>query len=82
VAPRAVPDLVIVFDRIRGLVTDHGGRLAHAVVVARERGLPVVVATETATTSVLDGSVVDVDGSAGTVAVLEGPSTWCDPADS
>jgi pyruvate,water dikinase len=62
--------LVLAFDRITGLVTDQGGRLAHAVIVARELRLPAVVATQTATTSIPDGSTVIVDGSAGVVEVV------------
>src|SRR4051812_42168901 len=49
VARGATPELVLAFDRIVGLVTDQGGRSAHAVVVAREWGIPAVVGTQTAT---------------------------------
>jgi len=66
----ASPEVVLVLDRIAGLVTDQGGRLAHAVVVARELGVPAVVGTQTATEEFVTGSVVVLDGSLGTVRVV------------
>jgi pyruvate, water dikinase len=71
VAAYAVPDLVLAFDRISGLVTDQGGRFAHAAVVARELGIPAVVGTQIATTEIADGSTLCLDGGAGTVAIVE-----------
>ena len=49
------------------VVTDGGTLAAHASLVAREYGIPAVVATGDATTRLDDGQVVTVDGSAGTV---------------
>jgi pyruvate,water dikinase len=66
----ASPEVVLLFDRIAGLITDQGGRLAHAVVVARELGVPAVVGTQEATTRVRSGSVVILDGSRGTVRMV------------
>lgn len=66
-----VPDLVLAFDRVAAVVTDHGGRLAHASVVARELGVPAVVGTQVATVRIPEGSLILVDGSAGTVVVEE-----------
>jgi phosphoenolpyruvate synthase/pyruvate phosphate dikinase len=66
----AVPEVVIVFERIHGLVTDHGGRLAHASVVAREVGIPAVVGTLDATALIPDGSIVELDGTSGVVRVV------------
>jgi pyruvate,water dikinase len=53
------------------LVVDIGGTLSHAAVVARELGIPCVVNTGTGTTSLCTGDRVRVDGTAGTVTVLE-----------
>jgi pyruvate, water dikinase len=64
------PEVVLAFDRIAGLITDQGGRSAHAAVVAREVGVSAVVGTQIATEAIPDGSVVDLDGSEGTVRVL------------
>lgn len=51
----------------RSDVTDGGSVAAHASLVAREYGLPAVVAAEGATSRLRDGMIVTVDGSAGTV---------------
>lgn len=63
------PDLVLAFDRALAVVTDVGGRLSHAAVVAREMGIPAVVGTATATAYIHTGAIVTVDGTAGTVDV-------------
>jgi len=65
------PEVVLVFDRIAGLVTDQGGRSAHAAVVAREIGVPAVVGTQWATEAIVDGSVIALDGTEGSVRVIE-----------
>ena len=54
-----------------GLVTETGGILTHAAVVAREFGIPAVVAVRGATTALHDGDLVELDGRAGTVRVVE-----------
>jgi len=52
------------------VVTEIGGMLAHAAIVAREFGVPAVLATPGAMTMLADGQRVVVDGSAGTVTPL------------
>ena len=49
------------------MVTDGGSLAAHASLVAREYGIPAVVATADATAHLADGQVVTVDGGAGTI---------------
>lgn len=53
-----------------GVVTELGGPLSHAAVVAREFGVPSVVNVERATLVVKTGDKVRVDGDRGTVEVL------------
>jgi pyruvate,water dikinase len=55
------------FARAVAVVTDGGTLAAHASLVAREYGIPAVVATGDATTRLADGQLVTVDGGAGTV---------------
>jgi rifampicin phosphotransferase len=55
---------------LSGIVTDRGGTLSHAAVVAREYGIPAVVGTGNATELIRDGMRVRVDGATGTVEVL------------
>ncbi len=64
------PSWVPVFSIAGGLVTNTGGILAHAAVVAREFGLPAVVGTGDATSRIADGRQVEIDGTAGTVRLL------------
>ncbi|MGW6004869.1 PEP/pyruvate-binding domain-containing protein [Oerskovia enterophila] len=61
-----------------GVVTETGGVLSHAAIVARERRIPAVLGVARATTSIPDGSIVTVDGSSGTVATRA--STSAHPA--
>jgi rifampicin phosphotransferase len=57
----------VLFTQAGALVTDGGGILAHAAIIAREYGIPAVLATGDATTRLHNGQTVTVDGSAGTV---------------
>ncbi|MHB1487837.1 MAG: PEP-utilizing enzyme [Acidimicrobiales bacterium] len=52
------------------VVTDVGGILSHATIVARELGIPAVVNTKVATAVILDEDVIEVDGGRGTVTLL------------
>lgn len=61
------------FGAAAALVTEAGGTLSHAAVVAREFRLPAVVAVASATELVRDGQLVEVDGDRGLVRLLEGP---------
>ena len=56
--------------KLCGIVTDRGGLLSHAAIVAREYGMPAVVGTSDATTMVPDGARVRIDGGSGEVQVL------------
>lgn len=70
VCPSSNPSWVPVFAIAGGLVTNTGGVLAHAAVVAREFGLPAVVGVAGATQKIADGRQIEIDGTAGTVKLL------------
>ena len=57
----------ILLPLLGGIVTDNGGLLSHAAIVAREYGIPAVLATGIATRRIKDGQTITVDGGAGTV---------------
>ena len=60
----------ILLPLLGGIVTDSGGLLSHAAIVAREYGIPGVVGTREATGLIPDGTRVRVNGGAGEVVVL------------
>ena len=60
------------FGRASAVVTEAGGILSHAAVVAREYGIPCVVSVHEATTAIPDGAMVLVDGMTGQVQVETG----------
>ncbi|OBC02531.1 sugar epimerase family protein [Mycobacterium sp. 852002-40037_SCH5390672] len=53
------------------VVTELGGPMSHAAVVAREFGFPCVVDVQGATQALPPGALVEVDGSTGEIRVLE-----------
>ncbi|HTU85824.1 MAG TPA: PEP-utilizing enzyme [Solirubrobacteraceae bacterium] len=59
-----------IFSKIKATVTDVGGVMSHAAIVAREYGLPAVVGTGRATAAIQTGQMIRVDGSEGTVTLL------------
>jgi pyruvate,water dikinase len=61
-----------IFSKITATVTDVGGVMSHAAIVAREYGLPAVVGTGRATSQIRTGQKIRVDGGAGTVTLLAG----------
>jgi pyruvate,water dikinase len=67
VAVTTTPDWTPLFARAGAVVTDVGAVTSHSSVVAREYGIPAVVATQTATSKIRDGQLVTVDGSEGRV---------------
>ena len=67
VAPMTAPDWIPVIRRAAALVTDGGGMTCHAAIVSRELGVPCVVGTRRATTTLVDGTTVTVDGKSGLI---------------
>ena len=65
------PAFNVVLPLLGAIVTDRGGQLSHAAIVAREYGIPAVVGTREATTTFPDGARVRVNGDLGTVELVE-----------
>lgn len=66
------PYFNVILPLLGAIVTDRGGQLCHAAIVAREFGIPAVVGTREATTKIADGSTVEVDSVAGEVRIHAG----------
>jgi phosphohistidine swiveling domain-containing protein len=70
VVPFTTPAYNAVLAIAGGLVTEEGGALSHAAVLARELSLPAVIGVVGALTMISDGDEVEVDPRAGTVRIL------------
>lgn len=66
------PGWTPLFGHAGALVMEVGGQMTHGSVIAREIGIPAVVAVEGATTKLQSGARIRVDGDRGLVTVLEG----------
>jgi phosphohistidine swiveling domain-containing protein len=64
------PYFNVVLPMLGAIVTDRGGQLCHAAIVAREYGIPGIVGTRDATRLIHDGDQVRVDGTTGEVHLI------------
>jgi len=71
IAPGTSAQWTPVFEIVKGIVTDGGGALSHAVILAREYGIPAVVGCLEATRKIKTGDIVKVDGNLGLVYILQ-----------
>ncbi len=71
VAVTTTPAWTPLFAMASAVVTDIGGPLSHSSIVAREYGIPAVMATGVASKRIRSGQVLTVDGSAGVVTLAE-----------
>jgi len=69
VAPATDPQWSVLFLVARAVVTEMGGILSHASIVAREYGIPCVVNVRGITDAVKDGDLIEVDGEKGVVKI-------------
>jgi phosphohistidine swiveling domain-containing protein len=70
ITPSTGPTFNVVLPLLKALVTERGGALSHAAIVAREYGIPGVVGCRDVTTRVKNGTRVKVDGTTGDVWIL------------
>ncbi len=71
VAPFTDPGWTPYFIPAAGIVMDQGGLLSHGSIVAREYGIPAVVNVGPATKLIKTGQMIQVDGDAGKVRILQ-----------
>jgi phosphoenolpyruvate synthase/pyruvate phosphate dikinase len=65
------PSLIMAIKRASAIITDEGGIISHAAIVARELKKPCIIGTKIATQVLHDGDLVEVDADNGVVRVLE-----------
>lgn len=71
VAPLTDPAWTPLFLAAEAVVVDVGAVQSHAAIVSRELGIPAVVSVTDASIRIADGTPIEVDGSGGTVTILE-----------
>ncbi len=64
------PDWVPAMRRASAIVTERGGRTSHAAIVSRELGVPAVIGTGSAMTTLSDGQTVTVSCAEGSVGFV------------
>jgi pyruvate,water dikinase len=70
VAATTAPSWTPLFAAAAAVVTETGGILSHAAVVAREFAIPAVVGVAGAADAIKDGQMLEVDGDTGAVRIL------------
>ena len=65
------PQFNATIKKVAAIVTDEGGMLCHASMLAREFKIPCIVGTKIATKVLKDGDLVEVDANKGIVKILE-----------
>jgi|GEM_PF-319294 len=76
VATMTRPEYITLMSKATAVVTDAGGLLCHAAIVARELKIPCVVGTEVATKAFKDGDLVEVDADKGIVRKIDSKGTF------
>jgi len=64
------PDLISAMKRAAAFVTDTGGIICHAAIIARELKKPCIIGTKIATQILHDGDLIEVDANRGVVRIL------------
>lgn len=73
VARHTDPGWIAVFANASAIVVERGSLLSHSAIVAREMGIPCVVALKGATRWIADGETITVDGATGDVVRVADP---------
>jgi phosphohistidine swiveling domain-containing protein len=71
VARQTDPGWVVLFPAAAGLLVERGSLLSHSAIVSRELRLPCIVSLPGITSTLKTGDLVEMDGAAGTVRILE-----------
>jgi pyruvate,water dikinase len=71
VAPSTDPGWTPLFVTAGGLVMERGGAISHGAVIAREYGIPAVVGVAGALDRIRTGMLLEVDGTEGTVRIVD-----------
>jgi len=67
VTTMTTPEMVEIYHKAKGIVTDEGGITCHAAIISRELKIPCVIGTGEATSVFSDGMLVEVNSKEGVV---------------
>lgn len=65
------PTLMPVLERCRAIVTDEGGLICHAAIIARELKKPCIIGTKIATKMFKDGDMIEVNANEDTIKRIQ-----------
>lgn len=71
VTPMTTPEYVPLLKKARAIITDEGGLLCHAAIVARELKIPCIIGTIEATATLKTGDQVALDTEHGTIKIIK-----------
>jgi len=71
VSEMTTPDHVPAMKKAAAIITDEGGVVCHAAIVAREMNKPCIIGTRVATKTLKDGDLVEVDADNGIIRILK-----------
>ena len=71
VTPRTTVDSIAHIKSSRAVITNHGGRTSHAMIVCRDNRVPCIIGTFNATKKLKNGDIVEMDFDTLTVKILE-----------
>lgn len=74
VGPLTDPSWTPLFVPADAVVVDVGAPMSHAVIFSHELGIPCAISVFDATRRIPDGALIEVDGAAGSVTVIELPA--------
>ncbi len=61
------PAMMVLIDKVKGIITDEGGIASHAAIISRELGIPCVVGTKIATEVLNEGEIIELDADNGII---------------
>ncbi len=74
VTKMTLPDMLLIMEKLSGIITDEGSRSCHAAVLAREFGIPCMVSAANATSVLKDGQRIVLNASEGGVFMVPAQS--------
>ncbi|MEO6077167.1 MAG: PEP-utilizing enzyme, partial [Candidatus Andersenbacteria bacterium] len=71
VAETTEPSIIAACKKAAAIVTNQGGMMSHAAIVAREMNIPCVIGVTDATEIIKDGDLIEVDADNGVIRILD-----------